>query len=193
MKVVTAVLTTTVILLVASVVGAGAFVYSGIYNIGADARHTKPVFALITTFVDRSVERRSKSLVLPDLHNPQWILAGAGYYAANCTGCHRAPGLAENDLRRGLYPQPPLLRKFHPDPRYAFWSIKHGIKMSAMPAWGYSFDDSKIWSIVAFLEKMPDLTPAQYEEMVTRARANNNVSGSANHHDRLHRVYYTGR
>ena len=54
-------------------------------------------------------------------------------------------------------------------PREAFWVIKHGIKMSAMPAWGGSHDDATIWSMVAFLQKLPDLSPAQYKDIVARA------------------------
>jgi hypothetical protein len=55
------------------------------------------------------------------------------------------------------------------DPRQAFWVIKHGIKMSAMPAWGSSHDDATIWSMVAFLRKLPGLTPAEYRAIVAKA------------------------
>ncbi|MHB8721984.1 MAG: c-type cytochrome [Steroidobacteraceae bacterium] len=41
----------------------------------------------------------------------------------------------------------------------AFWIIKHGIKMSAMPAWGKSLDDAAIWDIVAFVRQLPQMTP----------------------------------
>jgi hypothetical protein len=55
------------------------------------------------------------------------------------------------------------------DPKEAFWAIKHGIKMSAMPAWGVSHDDATIWSMVAFLQKLPDMSPAQYKDIVARS------------------------
>jgi len=150
-------------------IGAVAFVYSGIYNIGADDHHTRPVYALMRTLRERSVEQHAKGLVAPNLDDPQLILKGAGQYAAMCTGCHLAPGMADSEIRPGLYPQPPELSKFRPDPREAFWVIKHGIKMSAMPAWGSSHDDATIWSMVAFLQKLPDMTPAQYKDIVARA------------------------
>jgi mono/diheme cytochrome c family protein len=86
-----------------------------------------------------------------------------------CTGCHLAPGMAESEIRPGLYPQPPNLSQVRIDPRAAFWTIKHGIKMSAMPAWGGSHDDATIWSMVAFLQKLPGLTPAQYKAIVAKA------------------------
>jgi len=51
------------------------------------------------------------------------------------------------------------------DSRRAFWTIKHGIKMSAMPAWGKSFDDAAIWDIVAFVRKMPEMTSETYQQL----------------------------
>ncbi|ODT93881.1 MAG: DUF4440 domain-containing protein [Rhodanobacter sp. SCN 67-45] len=149
--------------------GAGAFVYSGLYNIGADDHHTKPVFAVLQTLRERSIHVRSEDLTVPDLNDPQLILKGAGQYAAMCTQCHLKPGMKDSELRPGLYPQPPNLSQTRVDPKDAFWIIKHGIKMSAMPAWGGSHDDPTIWSMVAFLQKLPDMTPAQYKDIVAKA------------------------
>ncbi len=149
--------------------GAGAFVYSGIYNIGADDHHTKPVFAVLQTLRDRSIHIRSEDIAVPNLEDPQLILKGAGQYAAMCTQCHLKPGMKDSEIRPGLYPRPPNLSQVHVDPRDAFWVIKHGIKMSAMPAWGGSHDDPTIWSMVAFLQKLPDMTPEQYKDIVAKA------------------------
>jgi hypothetical protein len=152
-------------------IGLGLFVYSGIYNIGADDHHTKPVFAVLQTLRNRSIHVRSDDIKVPNLNDPQLILKGAGQYAAMCTGCHLRPGQENSELRKGMYPQPPNLSKVHVDPRDAFWVIKHGIKMSAMPAWGLdgSHDDPTIWSMVAFIEKLPGMTPAQYKTIVAKA------------------------
>ena len=149
--------------------GATLFIYSGWYDIGADDHHTKPVFAILQTLRDRSIRARSQHISVPSLDEPQMILKGSGQYAAMCAGCHLAPGMADSEIRPGLYPQPPNLSRVRVNPKDAFWTIKHGIKMSAMPAWGASHDDPTIWSMVAFLQKLPDMTPAQYKEIVSRA------------------------
>ena len=162
-------LITVVITLGVLVIGAVAFVYSGLYNIGADDHHTKPVFAIMQTLREHSIHARSKDLTVPDLNDPQLILKGAGQYAAMCTECHLAPGKKDSEIRPGLYPQPPNLSQVRIDPKDEFWVIKHGIKMSAMPAWGASHDDATIWSMVAFLQKLPEMTPAQYKDIVARA------------------------
>ena len=172
---------TLAILCVIAIAGVAAFIGSGVYNIGADAHHTKPVFALMQALREHSIERHAKDIVVPNLDDPQLILKGAGQYAAMCTGCHLAPGMAENEMRPGMYPKPPQLSKFRPDPRDAFWVIKHGIKMSAMPAWGSSHDDATIWSMVAFLQKMPDMTPAQYKDIVAKAPPDEDMDMGGDH------------
>jgi mono/diheme cytochrome c family protein len=178
---------TLAILCVIAVAGVVAFVCSGVYNIGADAPHTKPVYALMQALRERSIEHHAKDIVVPNLDDPQLILKGAGQYAAMCTGCHLAPGMAENEMRPGMYPKPPQLSKFRPDPREAFWVIKHGIKMSAMPAWGSSHDDATIWSMVAFLQKLPGMTPAQYKDIVAKAPPDEDMDmDMSGEHDHAH-------
>lgn len=159
----------------------GIFVYSGVYNIAADDPHTKPVFAMLQVLRDRSISLRANSLTVPDLDAPQTILKGAGQYAAMCTGCHLAPGNKDSEIRPGLYPKPPDLSQHKIDPKAAFWVIKHGIKMSAMPAWGGSHDDETIWSMVAFLKKLPSLTPDQYKDLVAKAPPDEDMSMSDGH------------
>jgi mono/diheme cytochrome c family protein len=181
-------ITTVVVLLIVIVAGLGFFVYSGIYNIGADAHHTKPVYAVLQTLRNRSIHVRSEDIKVPNLNDPQLILKGAGQYAAMCTSCHLQPGVENSELRAGMYPQPPNLSKVRLSPQDEFWVIKHGIKMSAMPAWGVNHDDPTIWSMVAFLQKLPDMTPAQYKAMVAIAPPDEDMDmgGMGHMHEHAH-------
>lgn len=152
------------VLAMAAAAAAAGFVYAGAYDIGADAPHTKPVFQLIKLLRDRSIAVRSEKLVPPgDLTDPRRVAAGGRLYAALCAGCHLAPGMKNTDLNRGLYPKAPQLAYgTNLSPGEEFWIIKHGIKLTAMPAWGRTHDDTELWNVVAFLGKMPFLDPAQY-------------------------------
>jgi mono/diheme cytochrome c family protein len=144
------------------------FLYSGVYDIGADVPHTKPVFWLISQFRDRSVAVRAAQITPPaDLAAPSRIAAGAGLYDSLCTSCHLAPGMKKTDLSRGLYPKPPQLA-FGTDltPAQEFWTIKHGIKLTAMPSWGRTHSDDEVWDLVAFIRKMPDFDKGQYQAAV---------------------------
>ncbi len=149
--------------------GAVVFVESGLYNIGADDHHTKAVLALIVQLRDRSIEARSSSIRPQLTATPEMIKSGANAYAALCAGCHLAPGMTKSDLRTGLYPHPPnLSQEDIQESRRAFWIIKHGIKMSAMPAWGKTLDDAAIWDVVAFVRKMPGMAAQDYQELLQR-------------------------
>ncbi len=47
--------------------------------------------------------------------------------------------------------------------------VKHGVKMTGMPAWGVTHNDEILWDVVAFLRKLPDLTADQYQTLVKSA------------------------
>jgi hypothetical protein len=72
-------------------------------------------------------------------------------------------------LRDGLYPKPPNLTRFAPDPAEAFWVIKHGLKMTAMPAWGITHDDHTIWAMVAYLQKQPRMSADEFRTLTANA------------------------
>jgi mono/diheme cytochrome c family protein len=152
--------------LAALAIDGAVFVGSGIYNIGADDHHTKIVLAVIEQLRERSIAARARAFDPPNLDDPTRIGAGAEHYAALCVGCHLAPGVTTSDIRAGLYPHPPNLAKEDTrDAQRAFWTIKHGIKMSAMPAWGKTLDDSAIWNLVAFVRQMPAISPETYQQL----------------------------
>jgi mono/diheme cytochrome c family protein len=144
----------------------GLFIESGYYDIGADDHHTKWVSAILEQLRERSIEVRARTIQVPALEDPRGIAGGARRYAALCAGCHLAPGAAKSDIRSGLYPHPPNLAQEEVQPaQRAFWIVKHGIKMSAMPAWSKTLDDASIWDVVAFIRKMPAMTPERYREL----------------------------
>jgi mono/diheme cytochrome c family protein len=163
--------------------GIFVFIYSGAFNIAADDPHWTWTVKLLNALRDRSVEVRSDATRPPDLSSETSIRLGSGNYDAMCTSCHLRPGVEESELSLGLYPKPPLWRELgEVDPREAFWIIKHGIKMSGMPAWGKSMSDEHIWNIVAFLWKLPELTPDDYHELVARSEGHKHDGGEAEPH-----------
>ena len=155
------------LLVVLAIAGAGIFIYQGWFEIAADVPHSTLVFNLVETARNRAIAVRAKNIEVPPLDKPELIAKGARDYSEMCTGCHLAPGNKKSELREGLYPQPPdLTRGVMATPAEMFWVIKHGIKMSAMPSWGVTHDDARIWDIVAFIKKLPELTPQQYQALM---------------------------
>ncbi|MFW5326163.1 c-type cytochrome [Pseudomonas aeruginosa] len=175
-------------LAIASVVGATAIMgvaYFGVVNVGADDPHLAPVHAFLTMVRERSIEVRARDLQVPNLEDEALIRAGAGNYNSMCIGCHLAPGVAETELSKSLYPSPPNLTKVGVDgsPASAFWIIKHGIKATGMPAWGKSMGDQYIWGMVAFLQQLPSLDAAQYRALVASSSGHQHGGGESKMHN----------
>jgi mono/diheme cytochrome c family protein len=163
-----------VLILLLGIAGlAGAFIYTGLYNIGADAPHSRFVYASLDRLRERAIAHHSRGIVAPrDLNDPKRISAGAGLYGEMCSGCHLGPGLEKSEISQGLYPPAPeLARGTGRTPAQQFWIIKHGVKLSAMPAWGRTHNDELIWDLVAFINTLPKLTPAQYQAALESAPA----------------------
>ena len=178
-----------------AIIGAAALViFSGIYNVAADVPHDKPVYWLMQTIRDRSiaVHAADADIVAPDdLTDSKRIASGAGLYAEMCSRCHLAPGMERTEISQGLYPRAPELRRgVDLTPAEEFWVMKHGIKMTGMPAWGVTHSDKLLWDVVAFLQKLPGLTPDQYRTLVRSAPSHegmmNETGMDGGHEDHAH-------
>lgn len=166
-----------------ALVASAGFLWSGLYNVAADDHHLSATHALLEGVRTRSIARRAGKLqVPPDLADEARIRQGAGNYNAMCMGCHLAPGMAETELSRGLYPAPPNLSQETVQAAEAFWVIKHGIKASGMPAWGSSMGDVYVWNMAAFLQVLPTLTPAQYQALVESSGGHEHGGGETQPH-----------
>ena len=167
--------------------GSLLFVYSGIYNVSA--LHHDPAivrWALHTTML-HSASARGKGIQPPadvSLNDPKEIERGLKHYDKMCIGCHGAPGIKPEDAHYGLNPTPPDLADAAEEmaPGTIFWIVKHGVKMTGMPAWGPTHSDEKLWAIVAFVKHLPKTTAADYKQMLRQgAKAEmNDQSGDGN-------------
>jgi mono/diheme cytochrome c family protein len=168
-------------------VAAIAFLYSGLYPMGADTPHFKATTWVLETLREQSIARAASDLVVPeDIETSDRLLAGGADYNEMCSSCHLKPGKTSSDFTLGLYPAPPNLALSHAEHRHSdseeeadkrrFWIIKHGIKASGMPAWAPGHDDERIWNMVAFIKRLPELTPDQYQILTAREK------GSVGHH-----------
>ena len=167
--------------------GAVAFIYSGLYPMGADIPHFQATTWVLETLREQSIARAASDIVVPeDIETSDRLLAGGADYNDMCSSCHLKPGKTSSDFTLGLYPAPPNLALNHAVNPHSdsieeadkrrFWIIKHGIKASGMPAWAPGHDDERIWNMVAFLKRLPELTPDQYQILTAREK------GSSGHH-----------
>ena len=161
------ILGTIVVLLVIEVVAIGALIYAGTFDVSTWNHDNAAVNWALDTGMTRSVEAHAKGISVPDLSGPEMLKTGMDHYAEMCVTCHGAPGVQPDEIAKGLWPRAPELARTVKEwtPAELFWITRNGVKFTAMPAWGPTHSDDKIWAIVAFLEKLPELSPAEYAAM----------------------------
>lgn len=160
--------------------GGVAFVYSGVYDVGATAHHWPVTAWVLQAARSRAIAARATGITPPpNLETDANLLMGVDHFSTHCALCHGAPGVPKDDIAEGLYPQPPNLadaaKQFTPGE--LFWILKHGIKMTGMPAWN-DHTDPELWAIVAFLEKLPTMSEADYAKLIMT----NAMHGGMHHH-----------
>ncbi len=149
------------------VCGGAGFVRFGVFDPAADSPHWGITESLMKLTLSRAVTVRASDIVVPDLEDPELIRSGAGNYDAMCVGCHLAPGMPDGEIQKGMYPPPPNLSAVDGlDPAVTFWTIKHGLKMTGMPAWGASMENAPIWGMTAFVRKLPSMSAEEYATWV---------------------------
>ena len=155
-------------------------VYSGTFNVAATEEHQSITrWAFDTTF-QNSVERRAADIVAPDQITPQMVAAGASAYKSMCQHCHAGPGAEREDWAGGMRPRPPHLTEAAAkwELQQIYWIVKHGVKMTGMPAFGPSHEDQALWGIAAFVRELPAMTPERYAEL---GSAEEHAHGSGSH------------
>lgn len=146
---------------------------SGLYNVSVLSPDPGPIHWLFSTTSRNSVIHHSAGIHPPNLADSALAVEGFHHYNEMCVTCHGAPGIERSEAGEGLYPHPPDLvhSAKHMPAREMFWIVKNGIKSTGMPSFGKTHSDQKIWAIVAFLEKMKNMTPAEYASMQKAAKS----------------------
>jgi mono/diheme cytochrome c family protein len=176
-----AIIIATVSFLFALLAAAGfLFVYSGIYDVSASSEDNPIVAWTLHKTYEVSLHRHAGADVPPaDLLSMQNIRAGARFYDSTCAVCHGAPGRSPGAVALGLQPAPPALLAAtrRNMPLLMFWVIKHGVNMTAMPAFGKSEPDSTLWQTTAFLYHARGISRKEYEGLTGASVAHPGVPG----------------
>ena len=132
--------------------------------------------------LDAAVDRRA-----PEAHNPLQptdtnLIAGMKIYQTNCAGCHGDIRHSHAAFGDAFYPRAPQFAEDAPDmpENQNFYIIRHGIRLSGMPAWKGAFNEQETWQVTTFLSHM-DKLPAQVSEAWKMApAATEGASSSSN-------------
>ncbi len=148
-------------------IGAGVYFFGGYYSVAATAEEPAIVKWMLVQVRKASVSRHATDTPPASFDDAATVQAGARAYAARgCELCHGAPGVNWAKFSEGLRPDPPDLKKVatEREPQQLFWVIKNGINMTGMPGFGLiEVPDQEIWTIAAFVKKLPSVTDADYK------------------------------
>ena len=182
------ILATFILIGVISLVLLVGFAYSGLYDVSASSSHSGFTDWLLSTTSHASVKRRASSVEVPDLEDESLKLAGINDFDSMCASCHGAPGREPEAVGKGLNPPAPDLAEEAAKLTAGelFWVTKNGIKMTGMPAWGATHDDSSIWPVVAFMKALPDLDGPAYQAMLESASGHGHHAEDAVNDDHSH-------
>ena len=154
-----------VLTIAVALMGAYFLVRSGLIPANADAKPGRLETWLAHTSLDATLHREVPKDQNPVALTDQNLLNGVDLFAQNCAVCHgSAKGVASpSPIAKGLYQKPPQFATegVEDDPEgVSFWKIKHGIRLTGMPSFGYSLSDQQIWTLALFLKHMDKLPPA---------------------------------
>ena len=154
-------------------IGSAVFFFGGYYSVAGTAEDPAAVTWALTKVRVASINRHATDNPPASFDDNNMVQAGAKAYASNgCANCHGAPGVMWLKYSEGLHPDPPDLKKVAGDlsPSQLFWIIKNGINMTGMPSFELAgVKDDEIWSIAAFVKKLPTVSEADYKSWTASA------------------------
>ena len=104
------------------------------------------------------------------------LSAGLHVYQQNCAMCHGTSDGKASNAALGFYVPAPQFAKdgAEDDPEGATaWKIQHGIRFSAMPAFGKSLTADEVWQVTMLLkhlDKLPPNVDAAWKKLASSAR-----------------------
>src|SRR6202166_4652936 len=154
-------------LAILAAVAVAIFFLGGFYSVAGAEPDLDLVHWTLARVRTVSINRHAGDQPPADLDDPARIQDGAHAFATiGCVNCHGAPGVKWAKFSEGLHPDPPDLKDVVGElsPAQLFFVVKNGINMTGMPSFAQAgAKDDEIWSIVAFLKKLPGVSEADYK------------------------------
>jgi mono/diheme cytochrome c family protein len=163
------------LLAVIGIVGSLVYFFSGRYDVAANQMDPAIINWALEHVRDASVARHATDTPPASLDDQAMVQAGARAYSQRgCVSCHGGPGADWAKFSEGLNPDPPNLKDVVGDLSVAeiFWVVRNGIKMTGMPSFAASdppVPDQEIWTIAAFVKKLPSVSNDDYKTWTAAA------------------------
>jgi mono/diheme cytochrome c family protein len=144
-----------------------AGVLAGALPAGADAKAPALEKWAARKSLGAAIRREDTGYVNPLTPTDANLIAGVKLYGANCALCHGTSDGKESTPAKGFYIEAPQLATdgVEDDPENeTYWKLAHGIRYSAMPAFGATLASRQLWQLTMFLGRMDKLPAAALAE-----------------------------
>jgi mono/diheme cytochrome c family protein len=120
---------------------------------------------IMQSTVRASIRRSAASMQVPAGNFEDNIVEGGKLYFNGCMGCHGEPGKPGAD--HSHYPRVPQLPQVGTQysPAEIHWIVQHGIRHTAMSAYGPFYSDKQLWTLAAFVRKINHLSADELERI----------------------------
>jgi mono/diheme cytochrome c family protein len=127
----------------------------GVLPVQADGAPSQLEAGLLQAALHASVARHAPTGGNPQPSPKTDPIMGETIYRQLCSRCHGLTERSDNTYGKSFYPPAPnlLLRGTTFSEGEIFWIVKHGIRNTAMPAWGSLLTDEEIWRVAGVVRK----------------------------------------
>jgi mono/diheme cytochrome c family protein len=142
----------------------------GVLPVQADVAPSRLETRVLGSALHAAVARHAPNGGNPMPASEESLIAGAKLYRQMCSRCHGLSKESDNNYGRSFYPPAPhlpLTGTSYSD-NEMFWIVKHGIRNTAMPAWGNLLSDEDIWHVVTLVRKFDSLPDSATLELLGR-------------------------
>lgn len=157
-------------------VGVGVYFY---FSTGsapvATSDHPMPLETTLASGALHARIEREMPKTVPIAADESAYMAGAKIYVENCAVCHGYPGQEQSAIAKGMFPKPPHL--FHgkgvtdDEPGETYWKVSHGIRLTGMPSFGDSLNDTERWQVSLLLANADKISEAVKQQLQPPAPA----------------------
>lgn len=145
------------------VIAGGLYLYvsRGSFPIGADNAPSKMERHLANMAMDEYIDRHAPQQPNPFEPTSANLIEGATEYEQHCALCHGGAAARTSPLGKRFNPHAPQLLNQIPDDEdwHLFFAVKHGIRLTGMPAWEGTLSDDQMWKVIAFIKHSDKLPP----------------------------------
>jgi mono/diheme cytochrome c family protein len=138
-------------------------IFLGLAPVNADQRPSAIEARVLGIALREAVGHRAAGVEEPAPPSSEDLASGGDIYREMCARCHSEVGQTSTRLGSSFYPPAPQLPGHGSEwsERELFWIIKHGIRNTAMPAWGSLLSDDDIRQVAALVKRFDTVPVTQ--------------------------------